>query len=289
LPMAGRRRLTQVNESGMRPVAARTAELERALVDLNRSNHDLEQFAYVASHDLQEPLRMVSSYVQLLARRYLGRIDTDADDFIRYAVDGAERMKRLINDLLAYSRLGTHSKPYHRVDCNQILKAARENLAIAIQEAAAEIESSHLPHVYGDETQLLQLFQNLLGNAVKFRGTAPPRIRFDATREWAHVHITVSDNGIGIDAQHAERIFDIFRRLHAQGEYAGTGIGLAVCRKIVERHGGKIWVTSQSGSGSTFHVTLPTGTDGATPRTHTDAPAVATTAHGNPQSKGSSA
>ena len=237
-------------------VAARTAELTRALADLEHSNQELEQFAYVASHDLQEPLRMVSSYVQLLARRYQGRLDADADTFIRYAVDGAERMKRLINDLLAYSRLGTQAKPHRSVDCNVVLQEALGNLALALREAGGTLDVAPLPLVRGDETQLLQVFQNLVGNAIKFRGTTPLRVQVTAVRAKDFWCLTVRDNGIGIDPQHAERIFVIFRRLHTQDQYPGTGIGLAVCRKIVERHGGRIWVESAPGAGAAFHFTL---------------------------------
>ena len=234
--------------------------------ELLRSNRDLEQFAYVASHDLQEPLRMIASYTQLLARRYQNRLDKEADEFIDYAVQGAVRLQVLINDLLAYSRLGTRGKPFERIDCNEVLKRAVENCKIAIQDANAVITSSNLPVIVGDGTQWTQLFQNLLSNAIKFHGPEPPRIQIQAELkpaplsqetpvcEWV---FSVSDNGIGIEPQYYERIFVIFQRLHAREEYPGTGIGLAICKKIVERHGGRIWVESTIGRGTTFFFTAP--------------------------------
>jgi PAS domain S-box-containing protein len=240
-------------------------ELRRTMVELARSNKELEQFAYVASHDLQEPLRMVTSYVQLLARRYQGKLDADADDFISYAVDGATRMQALINDLLAYSRVGTRGKPFEPTDCEAVLEQALANLQVAIEESGAVVTYDPLPTVMADGTQLVQLFQNLIGNAVKFRGEQPPRIHISAHRqsaienrksdEWT---FSVRDNGIGIDPEYHDRIFMIFQRLHSREEYEGTGIGLAVCRKIVERHDGRIWVESQPGKGSTFYFTIPT-------------------------------
>ncbi|MCE9614217.1 MAG: hypothetical protein K8T26_08065 [Lentisphaerae bacterium] len=251
------RELEALNAALERRVAARTADLQRAVADVERSNRELEQFAYVASHDLQEPLRMISSYVQLLARRYKGRLDADADEFIGYAVDGADRMKRLINDLLAYSRLGTHGKPFRPVDLNEVLQLTLRNLEFAIRDVAGDVTSDPLPSIPGDDTQLIQLFQNLIANALKFRSAAPPRVHIAATRAGAAWHFTVRDNGIGIDPKYADRIFIIFRRLHAHSDYPGTGIGLAVCKKIVERHGGRIWVDSQAGQGSTFHMELP--------------------------------
>jgi len=225
--------------------------------ELARSNAELQQFAYVASHDLQEPLRMVSSYLQLLARRYRGKLDDDADDFIAYAVDGAERMRSLINDLLAYSRVSTHGRDFELVDCEVVFENAFANLQVAIEESGAVVTHDPLPTVMADDVQLVQLFQNLIGNAIKFRGKEAIRIHISAERgenEWI---FSVRDNGIGIDAEYAERIFEIFQRLHSGQEYPGTGIGLAICRKIVERHGGSIWVHSESGNGSTFQFTIP--------------------------------
>lgn len=232
-------------------------ELEARAEELARSNAELERFAYIASHDLQEPLRMVSSYTQLLARRYKGRLDEDADEFIEYAVDGATRMQVLINDLLTYSRVGTKGKEFAPLDLAEIFEAARDNLQIAIEESGASVTSEPLPQVMGDSTQLVQLFQNLIGNAIKFRGEEPPEVHVGAERRGREWVISVRDNGIGIDPQYAERVFVIFQRLHTREDYAGTGIGLAVCKRIVERHGGRIWLESATGEGSTFFFTLP--------------------------------
>jgi two-component system, chemotaxis family, sensor kinase Cph1 len=245
-------------------VETRFRTLVRPIEELQRSNIELEQFAYVASHDLQEPLRMVASYTQLLARRYEGKLDADADEFIAYAVEGANRMQRLINDLLTYSRVGTRGRELAPTDSGEAFEAARANLMRAMEEAGAEVEvEGDLPVVMGDHTQLVQLFQNLIANAIKFRREGEiPRVRVGAAKRGTQSSeegwlFWVSDNGIGMEAHYAERIFRIFQRLHARGEeYGGTGIGLAVCKKIVERHGGRIWVESEVGEGSTFYFTL---------------------------------
>ncbi|MHB8543494.1 MAG: ATP-binding protein [Leptospirales bacterium] len=231
-------------------------ELNRRTQDLIRSNQDLEQFAYVASHDLQEPLRMVTSYTQLLARRYKGQLSPEADEFIGFAVDGASRMQSLINALLTYSRVGKHSREMVPVDTQVPFEQARSNLEVAISENRVSLTHDPLPTVMGDPVQLMQLFQNLIGNAVKFRGIDSPIIHVGAKKEGQEWVFSVSDNGIGIDPKFWSRIFVIFQRLHSKEEYPGTGIGLAMCKKIVEHHGGRIWLESNSGKGSTFYFSL---------------------------------
>jgi PAS domain S-box-containing protein len=233
------------------------ANLLQKVEELNRSNEELGQFAYIASHDLQEPLRMVASYTQLLSRRYKGKLDADADDFIAFAVDGATRMQRLIQDLLAYSRVGTKGKNLHDTSSEDALQQAVVNLRGAIKESGALVTHDPLPIVLADDGQLTQLFQNLVGNAIKYQRPGIPRVHVSAARKGGKKWIfSVKDNGLGIDSQYFERIFGMFQRLHKREEFAGTGIGLAICKKIVERHGGTISVESQPGQGSTFHFPL---------------------------------
>jgi PAS domain S-box-containing protein len=224
---------------------------------LARSNSDLERFAYVASHDLQEPLRMVGSYVQLLANRYRGRLDADADDFIGYAVEGSQRMHRMIEELLTYSRVNTRGVEPAPVSAQHSLETALASLKLAIEEAGATVISSPLPMVQADSTQLESVFANLVGNAIKFRGTKPPRVEIGAKRQDAEWIFMVRDNGIGIDPQYFERIFVLFQRLHGRGEYPGSGMGLAIAKRIVERHRGRMWVESEPGCGATFYFALP--------------------------------
>ena len=231
--------------------------LERQAEDLRRSNRDLEQFAYVASHDLQEPLRKVASFCQMLDRRYTGQLDDRADQYIAFAVDGAKRMQQLINDLLAFSRVGRSGAPVTDVALDDVLAQARRNLASALEESGATVTADPLPVVPGERGLLVQLLQNLLGNAVKFRGDAPPRVHLSARRDGDWWQLACSDNGIGIEPQYAERIFVIFQRLHPKAEYEGTGIGLALCKKIVEHHGGQLWLDPSGGPGATFRWTLP--------------------------------
>jgi len=248
---------TQELKASNELLTAEISERKRAQEELARSNAELEQFAYVASHDLQEPLRMVASYVQLLERRYKNQLDKDADDFIGFAVDGSKRMQSLINDLLAYARIGTRGKPFALVDSEKLARAGAANVQASIEESGAQISYESLPTLRADASQLVQLFQNLFSNAIKFRSQATPVIRISAhfrDRAW---EFSVADNGIGIDGQYFEHVFRLFQRLHTRTAYPGTGIGLALCKKIVERHGGHIWVESQVGQGSTFHFTIP--------------------------------
>jgi PAS domain S-box-containing protein len=235
-----------------------TEDLKLNVEKLARSNEELERFAYVASHDLQEPLRMVASFTQLLAKRYSGRLDETADRYINYAVDGAKRMQQLIADLLAYSRVNSQELNLSQTDCETVVLGAMRNLEVAIKESGAAIDWDPLPVLWADQRQLILLFQNLLANAIKFRRKDEcPRIHVSSVDSDAEWIISVQDNGIGIDARHAERIFQVFQRLHTRQEYPGTGIGLAVCKKVVERHGGKLWVEAEPGAGCTFRFTIP--------------------------------
>ena len=256
---------TQIALSGMRrQLAARNAQLaqeaamrEQAQAALQRSNAELEQLAYVASHDMQEPLRMIASYLQLVEQRYQDKLDADGREFIGYAVDGAKRMQGLINDLLTYSRVGTKARPFEPVALAGVVDTALGYLRVAIEESGARVTVNGLPRVRGDAPQLVQLMQNLIANAIKFRGTEPPQVQIDSRDEGPLSRITVRDNGIGIEQAYFERIFVLFQRLHGRGAYPGTGIGLALCKRIVERHGGRIWVESAPGQGSAFVFTLP--------------------------------
>ena len=248
LPQSVRR---AIEEKALRDENRRTHE------ELTRSNRDLEQFAYVASHDLQEPLRMVAMYTQLLAERYKGKLDENADKYIHYAVDGALRMQTLVNDLLKFSRVGRKQEPPQDTDCRQVVRIVIANLQSAIQESGAQIRYQDLPVLLADQSELVQLFQNLIGNAIKFRGSGCPKIRITAKKRKKEWLFSVEDNGIGIAPQHAEDVFVIFKRLHTREEYPGSGIGLAICKKIVEHNRGRIWVESEPGRGSTFRFTWP--------------------------------
>ena len=235
------------------------ADLELLAAELKRSNKDLEHFASIASHDLQEPLRMVTSYLELLERRYKGRLDAQADEFIGFAVDGAKRMKTLIRDLLAYSRIGTREQARESIAVSVPIDLALENLKLVVLEKHASISIRPMPVISGDPVLLTQLFQNLIGNALKFAGKETPRIQINARRASCDWIFSVADNGIGMEGKHLERIFEIFHRLHSREEYPGTGIGLALCKRIVEIHGGRIWAESEPGKGSVFHFSLPAG------------------------------
>jgi PAS domain S-box-containing protein len=232
----------------------------QTLGELKRSNEELGHFAYIASHDLQEPLRMVASYTQLLSQRYRGKLDADADDFIAYAVAGCNRMQRLINDLLAYSRAGANAKKPRKISSELALLEALINLETTIVESGAVVTHDELPAVTMDDTHLTQVFQNLIGNAVKYRSAAAPRVHISAnTNDSNECVFSVQDNGMGIDSQYFEKIFILFQRLHGRDEFEGTGIGLAVCKKMLERLGGRIWLDSQPDKGSTFHFAVPGG------------------------------
>ena len=265
-----RREIVSYSRDLEQKVAQRTAELTRANADLEgelaerraaerelaRSNAELRQFAYVASHDLQEPLRAVTSYVQLLARRYRGRLDCEADEFIDFAVAGAVRMKALITDVLEFSRVGRGARPFQPTDCEATLAGVLANLELAIRERGARVTHDPLPTVMGDAVQLGQVFQNLIGNAIKFCRDVPC-VHVSAEACGGQWHFAVRDNGIGIEPQYHERIFAVFQRLHGRDEYTGTGMGLAIAKKIIESHGGRMWIESQAGQGATFHFTIP--------------------------------
>jgi PAS domain S-box-containing protein len=232
-------------QRAIQALATRTAELER-------SNADLEQFAYVTSHDLQEPLRMVAAYAELLAEHCAGTLDGKAQKYLGYTLDGAKRMQRLVKDLLAYSRVDMQGRSLAPINSQIVIRSVLDNLKVAIEESQAVIECDHLPTVIADQAQLAQLFQNLIGNALKFHGAEAPRIRVGAAASGGKWLFSVKDNGIGIDKQYSERVFQMFQRLHGRGSYEGSGIGLAIAKKIVERHGGRIWFESEPEHGTTF-------------------------------------
>ncbi|SEW30099.1 ATP-binding protein [Natrinema salifodinae] len=242
----------------------RERRLENLIERLEASNERLEEFAYAASHDLQEPLRMVSSYLQLIERRYDGDLDEEGKEFLQFAVDGANRMREMIDGLLAYSRIETDGDPFEPVDLNAVLEDVLDDLQLRFEESGGEVTSDTLPTVAGDRGQLRQVFQNLLDNAIEYSGDEPPRIHVSAERhskDRAKWVLSVSDNGIGIDPEYSDQIFEVFQSLHGQDEHNGTGIGLALCERIVERHGGEIWVTAEPGDGSTFAFTLSAASD----------------------------
>ncbi|WP_436345939.1 sensor histidine kinase [Natronorubrum sp. FCH18a] len=232
-------------------------DLRHYITKLEESNRSLEQFAYAASHDLQEPLRMVSSYLQLIEDRYGDGLDDDGEEFLEFAIDGADRMRDMVDGLLEYSRVDMEGDPLEPTDLNPVLEDALTDLMVKIEEHDADIRVESLPRVEGDPDQLRQLFQNLLSNAIEYNGTGAPEIRIGAERVGSRWQLSVSDDGIGIDADDQARIFEVFQRLHSHEEHAGTGIGLALCKRIVERHDGRIWVESEPGEGATFTFTLP--------------------------------
>ncbi len=231
-------------------------KLGQTIEALIRSNAELEQFAYVASHDLQEPLRMVSSFVQLLADRYKGKLDAEAEKYIKIALDGASHMQNLIQDLLMFSRVTSRGQMFQNVNVDDVLNQVLNDLSVSIQESHSVISIDHMPTVYADPTQLGQVFQNLISNAIKFRGEQPPNIHIGARQQTGEWIFSIADNGIGIDKKYFDKLFVIFRRIQPRGKYPGTGIGLATCKKIVERHGGRIWVESELGKGSTFFFSI---------------------------------
>jgi signal transduction histidine kinase len=250
-------RLVKELRGSLDEVRSTKTDLEQKSQELIRSNDDLKEFAYAVSHDLQEPLRVVAGFVQLLGKRYKGRFDRNADDFIEYTVEGVKRMQLMIKDLLEYSQVGTKSKAFRPTDCSSVVRQAVANLKAAVEESRAAVTFDNLPTIMADEMQMIRLFQNLIGNAIKFKDGGTPEVRISAEKKEDYWIFSVRDNGIGMDPKYLDKIFAVFQRLHTREDYAGTGIGLAVCKKIVERHGGRIWVESEPGRGSTFFFTLP--------------------------------
>jgi light-regulated signal transduction histidine kinase (bacteriophytochrome) len=259
--ISARKKSEEDNAELERRVEERTKELAVANQVLEQSNLELKQFAYVASHDLQSPLRSISGFVQLLQLEYEGKLDEQAQDWIRRTVQSIEQMQTLIRDLLSYSRVDARSRPFTQIAFLDIVNDALTLLDSSIHDSGAQVTWGPLPEIMGDRSQLVQLIQNLIGNGLTYRGDQPPRIHLSAERSGKEWIFSVRDNGIGIEPKYHEQIFEIFRRLHDQKEYPGTGIGLAVCRRVVSRHGGKIWVKSESGHGSTFCFTIPEGTE----------------------------
>ena len=243
-------------EDQLREIRLVETQLAERTKDLERSNHDLAQFAYVASHDLRAPIRAMKSFAQILVTDYSGQLDAEADEHLGFIVDGANRLESLINDLLAYSRIDTQGKDFESVDCSAVFDQVKTDLLMDSDHSEAEITRDDLPTVMADGTQMVQLFQNLISNGIKFHGEDPPIVHMSVERNEKEWLFAVRDNGIGIGQEHGERIFAMFQRLHTQEEYPGTGMGSAICKKIVERHGGKIWVKSQLGAGSTFFFTI---------------------------------
>ena len=235
----------------------REIELKLTMDKLKRSNQELERFAYVSSHDLQEPLRMVTLYSQLLERRYKDSLDDDADDFIEYIVENAKRMKQLIDDLLEYSKVTSQAKEFENVELEKLLDVVLNNLSISIADNNVKVTHESLPTIFADQNQMLQVFQNLITNAIKFRGVQTPEIHISAQKDQTEWTFSVSDNGIGIKPEHQKQIFEVFKRLHTREEYPGTGIGLSIVQKIIKHHDGQIWVESEPGKGSTFYFTIP--------------------------------
>ena len=248
---------TEGKITGSAVAAQDVTELRNAEKELARSNDDLQQFAYLASHDLQEPLRMVTNYLELLERRYDGKLDKEATEYIDFAVEGAQRMRALIDDLLAYSRVETTPRPFSPVDMKAVVEVALKQLSTLVDESGAQIDVADLPTIMADDWQMTQVMQNLIGNAIKFHGAERPRIAISCAqnaREWT---FAVRDNGIGLNMAYSDKLFHMFHRLHTREQYPGTGVGLALARKMVERHGGRIWVESEEGKGSTFFFTVP--------------------------------